>query len=54
MPVFAHFFVSASILSAYNRSVERKYWWASEIQIVCLQDLCTQDVDSLSLHLNSG
>lgn len=32
MPLFAHCFACASILSAHNRgSVERKYWWASEI-----------------------
>lgn len=60
MPLFAHFFASASILSAHNRgSVERKYWWASEIlsnpnHLAAGLVHATQDADYLSLHLNSG
>lgn len=60
MPLFAHFFASVSILSAHNRrSVERKYWWASEIlstpnHLAAGLVHTAQDADYLSLRLNSG
>lgn len=54
MPLFAHFFAAASILSVHNTgSVERKHWWASEILSNpnhLAAGHAAQDADSLSLR----